>query len=195
MVPHVIHIDYLSRKIDPSTGNLLTERLLSCKQNVPDFILKIIGGQNCSVVYEKSVVDLNGRKLVLKSTNLTYSHLMTVEETCTYEAFSEKLEERLKDKEWTKFTQSARIRSFSAWNYLRDSLEDFSINRFQANAQKGRAALEVVLNGLFDDTKTLLKEKFGEFSDEIEQMMKGRGDPVVQDEAKQIAEEAIIEPE
>lgn len=199
MAPHVTNVDYLSRSIDPLTGNLHTERLLSCKQNVPDFILKMIGGQNSSIVYEKSVVDLAGRRLVLKSTNLTYSHLMTVEETCIYEAFSEtpaQLNQTIPPlQEWTKFTQSARIRSFSAWNYLRESLEDFSINRFQANAHKGRAALEVVLNGLFDDTKALLNEKFGEFGEEIEQIMKCREDPIVQDEATHMAEEAIIEQE
>lgn len=199
MTPHVISVDYLSRRIDPKTGHLHTERLLSCKQNVPEFILKLVGGQNSSIVYEISEVDLEGRRLVLKSTNLTYSHLMTVEETCIYEAFKETEEEIISSKEsakeWTKFTQSANIRSFSAWNYLRESLEDFSINRFQANAQKGRAALENVLNGLFDDTKTLLKEKFGEFGDELEQMMRNRKDPIVQNEATNMAEEAIIEQE
>lgn len=194
MAPHVTNVDYLSRRIDPKTGHLHTERLLSCKQNVPEFILKLVGGQNSSIVYEKSVVDLEGRRLVLKSTNLTYSHLMTVEETCIYEAFKETDAQEL-PKDWTKFTQSANIRSFSAWNYLRESLEDFSINRFQANAHKGRAALESVLNGLFDDTKALLKEKFGEFGDEMEQIMRSREDPVVQNEATQIAEEAIVEQE
>jgi hypothetical protein len=204
MAPHVTNVDYLSRRIDPKTGHLHTERLLSCKQNVPEFILKLVGGQSSSIVYEKSEVDLEGRRLVLKSTNLTYSHLMTVEETCIYEAFKEnpedKSELRTEGKEepfhdYTKFTQSANIRSFSAWNYLRESLEDFSINRFQANAQKGRAALENVLNGLFDDTKALLKEKFGEFGDELEQFMKSRNDPVVQNEATHMAEEAIVEQE
>lgn len=202
MTPHVIHVDYLSRRIDPVNGNLYTERLLTCKQNVPDFILKLIGGQNSSFVYERSVVNLSGRKLVLKSTNLTYSHLMTVEETCTYEAFE--TEPVAGENEFinlnctadsTKLTQEARISSFSAWNYLRDSLEDFSINRFQANAQKGRVALENVLNELFSDTKNLFKEKFGEFGDEMELVLNRREDPIVQDEAIHMAEEAIVEQE
>ena len=197
MAPHVTNVDYLSRRIDTKTGHLHTERLLSCKQNVPEFILKLVGGQSSSIVYEKSEVDLEGKRLVLKSTNLTYSHLMTVEETCIYEAFKETDDKSPVESsnEWTKFTQSANIRSFSAWNYLRESLEDFSINRFQANAHKGRAALESVLNGLFDDTKALLKEKFGEFGDELEQIMRTREDPVVQNEATQMAEEAIVEQE
>ena len=195
MAPHVISVDYLSRRIDPLTGNLHTERLLSCKQNVPEFILKLIGGQNSSIVYERSEVDLEGRRLVLKSTNLTFSHLLTVEETCTYEAFKELELESAEPQEFTKFTQEARIRSFSAWNYLRESLEDFSITRFQSNAHKGRVALENVLNELYDDTKYLLKEKFGEFGEELEMFMKTRADPNVQNEATQMAEEAIVEQE
>ena len=197
MAPHVTNVDYLSRRIDPKTGHLHTERLLSCKQNVPEFILKLVGGQNSSIVYEKSEVDLEGRRLVLKSTNLTFSHLMTVEETCIYEAIAETDTNQNTElqKGWTKFTQSANIRSFSAWNYLRDSLEDFSINRFQANAHKGRAALESVLNGLFNDTKTLLKEQFRAFGEEVEQIMRCREDPIVQNEATHMAEEAIVEQE
>ena len=198
MAPHVTNVDYLSRRIDPATGNLYTERLLSCKQNVPEFFLKLVGGQNSSIVYEKSVVDLEGRKLVLKSTNLTYSHLLTVEETCTYEAFAQNMNDNDIDQlthDSTKFTQEARIRSFSAWNYLRESLEDFSVNRFQANAHKGRAALENVLHGLINDTKNLFKEKFGDFGDEVELFIKNREDPTVQDEATQMAEEAIVEQE
>lgn len=203
MTPHVTNVDYLSRRIDPVTGNLHTERLLSCKQNIPDFFMKIFGGQNSSIVYEKSVVDLEGRKLVLKACNLTLSQILTIEETCTYEAFKTQdlksdngnVNVQNKDQDWTKFTQEASIRSFSAWNYLRDSLEDFSISRFQINANKGRLALEHVLQDLYNDTRTLLNEKFGEFEEEIGQFMKYRDDPQVKKEAVNMAEEAIIEQE
>lgn len=192
MAPHVTNVDYLSRRIDPLTGNLYTERLLSCKQNAPEFLIKMVGGQNSSIVYERSVVDLKGRRLVLKSSNLTFAHLLTVEETCTYEAveYGDAASE-----DHTRFTQTASIRSFSAWNYLRDTLEDFSISRFQVNAQKGRAALENVLQGLFDDTRTLFREKFGEFGDDLEQFIKCREDPQVQKEATQMAQEGIVEQE
>lgn len=204
ITPHVTNVDYLSRRIDPLTGHLHTERLLSCKQNVPDFVLKLIGGQNSSIVYERSVVDLEGRRLVLRSTNLTYSHLLTVEETCTYESIKREDFDDINNvdsskshstADWTRFRQEARVSSFSAWNYLRDSLEDFSVNRFQVNAHKGRAALENVINGLINDTKNLITEKFGEFGEEVHNFIRNREDPLVQDEATQMAEEAIVEQE
>ena len=129
---------------------------------------------------------------MLKACNLNLSQILTIEETCTYEAF--KTQDLISDpdsanQDWTKFTQEASIRSFSAWNYLRDALEDFSISRFQINANKGRLALEHVLQDLYNDTRTLLSEKFGEFEEEIGQFMKFRDDPQVKNEAVNMAEE------
>jgi hypothetical protein len=35
---HVLHVDILSREVCPKTGVLKTERLITCKQNVPSII-------------------------------------------------------------------------------------------------------------------------------------------------------------
>ena len=40
--PHVQHVDVLNRTVDPETGILTTERLITVKQNVPRFILKVL---------------------------------------------------------------------------------------------------------------------------------------------------------
>lgn len=84
ITPHVISVDYLGRWVDPTTKILHTERLLTCSQNAPAFISKLLGGENVSHVYEKSWVDPISKKITLVSRNLTFSNLMTVEETCTY---------------------------------------------------------------------------------------------------------------
>jgi hypothetical protein len=39
--PHVQAVDVLDRRIDPETGILVTERLITVKQNVPTVILKV----------------------------------------------------------------------------------------------------------------------------------------------------------
>lgn len=39
--PHVQHVDVLKRTVDPDTGVLTTERLITVKQNVPRLILKV----------------------------------------------------------------------------------------------------------------------------------------------------------
>lgn len=39
--PHVQHVDVLNRTVDPESGILTTERLITVKQNVPRLILKV----------------------------------------------------------------------------------------------------------------------------------------------------------
>lgn len=39
--PHVIAVDVLDRHVDPETGVLRTERLLTCNQNAPALVLKV----------------------------------------------------------------------------------------------------------------------------------------------------------
>lgn len=39
--PHVQHVDVLKRTVDPETGVLTTERLITVKQNVPRLMLKV----------------------------------------------------------------------------------------------------------------------------------------------------------
>lgn len=39
--PHVYAVDVLDRRVDPETGILVTERLITVKQNVPTIILKV----------------------------------------------------------------------------------------------------------------------------------------------------------
>lgn len=41
LCPHVQCVDVLDRTVDPETGILTTERLLTLKQNVPRLILKV----------------------------------------------------------------------------------------------------------------------------------------------------------
>lgn len=84
VTPHVIHVDYLSRSVDPQTGVLHTERLITCKQNVPELILKLVGGSTEAYVYESSICDPINKSLILKTKNLSFCHLMNVEEICTY---------------------------------------------------------------------------------------------------------------
>jgi hypothetical protein len=38
---HIQHVDVLDRRVDPETGILITERLLTVKHNVPTFFLKV----------------------------------------------------------------------------------------------------------------------------------------------------------
>lgn len=83
--PHVTHVDYLWRHVDPETGCLHTARLITCKQAGPAFVASLLSGHDSNALaYEESVVDPRGRSFSVVSRNLTLSNLVDVEETCQY---------------------------------------------------------------------------------------------------------------
>lgn len=53
---HVVAVDTLSRSVEPKTGILRTERLITCKQNAPRWVSTILGSSEFSYVYEVSYV-------------------------------------------------------------------------------------------------------------------------------------------
>ncbi|KAJ1569040.1 hypothetical protein HK096_004436, partial [Nowakowskiella sp. JEL0078] len=88
MSSHVLSVDILSREVDPTTGLLVTERLLCCKQSVPPIVNRLFDSRVSDVAYfrEISVLDPTTRKYIARSTNLSLRNILTVEETCTFEA-------------------------------------------------------------------------------------------------------------
>ncbi|KAF2441732.1 MSF1-domain-containing protein [Karstenula rhodostoma CBS 690.94] len=137
---HVIAVDTLSRTVDPSTGILRTERLITCKQTAPKWVLSLLGGQDTSLVYETSYVDASQRSVTLCSMNLTWSDLLNVRETCIYSPSSSNPAGK------TKFQQRAEITALcGGWAKIRNKLEEVTVERFQQNAAKGREGFETVL--------------------------------------------------
>ena len=47
---HVQHVDVLNRTVDPKTGVLTTERLITVNQNVPTLIMKVCDTTVCVCV-------------------------------------------------------------------------------------------------------------------------------------------------
>src|ERR1700722_13651182 len=82
MTPHVIHVDYLGRNYDSLTGVLHTERLLTCKQSVPELFVRLFGMEPVVYFYEQSQCHSKQKILALNTKNLTGSNLIVVEETC-----------------------------------------------------------------------------------------------------------------
>ena len=141
--PHVIAVDILSREVDPTTGILRTERLITCRQPAPAFVTALFGGQCTTHSYEKSYVDPKNKKVTMSSINLTWANMLTVRETVVYEpdlTASEPGHER------TKFEQEARITALcGGWQKFKTKLEDASVDRFRENAKRGREGFEAVL--------------------------------------------------
>ncbi|KAK6200913.1 PRELI-like family-domain-containing protein [Scheffersomyces amazonensis] len=138
---HVVSVDILAREIDVENKTLRTERLIGCKQAIPNWLSFIVGGQKLSYVREVSEVDLVNNTLVMKSHNLTMNHILLVNETVIYRPDPE-----LKTR--TLFQQSAEITAYATISRICDKLEEWSVERFGQNAKTGKLAFEGVLDTL-----------------------------------------------
>ena len=135
---HVIAVDTLSRSIDEASGMLRTERLITCRQNAPEWVRKLLGASNSeSHVFEVSYVDPARRTVTMVSQNLTWSNLINVQETVVYKPLND---------HQTQFVQDAKITALcGGWQRIRNSIEDALVTRFRENAVKGREGFEAVL--------------------------------------------------
>ena len=154
---HVVGVDTLSRTVDPATGILRTERLITCDQSVPQWVLSILGGTNTSHVYEVSYVDPVAKKVTMCSTNLTWSNVLSVRETVIYRQSS------LSPATTTEFSQEAKITALcGGWHKIKNKVEEASVDRFRENAKIGREGFETVLEmsrRVFGEQRELEKQR------------------------------------
>ncbi|KAF2771291.1 MSF1-domain-containing protein [Teratosphaeria nubilosa] len=154
---HVVAVDTLSRTLDPATKILRSERLITCKQNAPQWIQTLLGGGDVSHVYEVSYVDPVAKKVTMCSQNMTWSELISVQEKVVYRPGKEGR---------TVFEQSARIVALcGGWQRIRNKIEEFSVERFGQNADKGRRGFERVLaisrEAFQEQREQVRREKYG----------------------------------
>ncbi|KAL1978042.1 hypothetical protein VTN31DRAFT_901 [Thermomyces dupontii] len=137
---HVKAVDTLSRRVDPSTGILRTERLITCKQAVPRWVTSLFGSDEYSYVYEVSYIDPVQKKVTMCSTNLTWSNVLNVRETVVYRP------SRQCPATKTDFQQEAYFTALcSGWQKIKNKVEEASVERFRENAKRGREGFEMVL--------------------------------------------------
>ncbi|KAI1370192.1 MSF1-domain-containing protein [Hypoxylon crocopeplum] len=134
---HVIAVDTLAREVDPATGILRTERLITCKQSAPEWLKSIIGCMETSQVFETSYVDPAAKTVTMVSQNITWANLVNVQETVVYRPLGAHK---------TQFEQDARITALcGGWQRIKNSIEDTLVTRFKENAMKGKEGFECVL--------------------------------------------------
>lgn len=90
-------------------------------------------------VREVSEVDLATRTVTLRSKNLTAASVISIYETVVYAPHPDHPDHK------TLFVQGAHITAHSGFSRICTALEEWSIERFGHNAQKGRLGFEAVL--------------------------------------------------
>lgn len=156
---HVIAVDTLSRKVDAPTGILRTERLITCKQSAPEWLKAVIGGMDTSTVYEVSYVNPADKTVTMVSQNMSWSNLVSVQETVVY---------RPLNATQTRFSQDARVTALcGGWQRIKNNIEESLIARFRENAVKGKEGFEAVLEM---SRKVFLEERAREMFNQAAKM-------------------------
>ncbi|XP_063260324.1 PRELI domain containing protein 3B isoform X3 [Prinia subflava] len=139
MNPSVVGVDVLARHVDPS-GKLHSHRLLSTEWGIPAIVKSLIGTcRTRTYVQEHSVVDPVKKTMELKSCNISFTNLVSVDERLVYKPHPHEPHK-------TVLTQEAiiSVKGVSLSSYL----EGLMANTISSNAKKGREALEWVIKRL-----------------------------------------------
>eukprot|EP01135_Chromosphaera_perkinsii_P005829 Nk52_evm18s367 gene=Nk52_evmTU18s367 len=134
--PQVAAVDCIHSVVEE--GVLKRKRVISSNWELPGWIQSLLPS-NCTVV-EKTEVDPSNKKFVMRSKNITGSNILQVEETCTYTPHPE-------DPNQTLLQQEAKVSVFGI--SFTDRLEKMVVNKISSQADKGRIALDHVINSIF----------------------------------------------
>lgn len=161
--PGVIGVDVIDRKI--SNGVIQTHRLMMTEWSISPVVNRIIGGNKICYASEHSTVDREAKTLSLRSRNLTFNNIINVDESLVYSPHPE-------DSSKTMLRQEAVI---TVQNVpLIDYLENTFVNRMTVNAQKGRQAIEFVIdkmNNITDDVMAITdKMNINNISDDVKKI-------------------------
>ncbi|KAH9912241.1 MSF1-domain-containing protein [Epithele typhae] len=139
---HVLSIDVVDRSVNPQTGIIRTERIMGCKQKTPTWIVKFFGGSEDAFVREVSFIDPATQTATITSVNLSLSQFATCNESIRYQPAPGNK---------TAFVQTAEIQARMAlWRSAADRLENWLVQRFEQNAQLGKAGFSDVLRQLWE---------------------------------------------
>uniref|UniRef100_A0A8C5K132 PRELI/MSF1 domain-containing protein n=1 Tax=Jaculus jaculus TaxID=51337 RepID=A0A8C5K132_JACJA len=146
MKPSVVGVDVLHRPVDPS-GKLHSHRLLSTEWGLPSIAKSLIGAERTKTyAQEHSVVDPVRKAMELRSTNISFTYMVSVDERLTYKPHPQ-------DPEKTVLTQEAVI-TVKGVN-LRSSLEGLMASTVSSKARKGREAVEWGIRKLSAEVEAL----------------------------------------
>ncbi|XP_071091686.1 PRELI domain containing protein 3B-like [Haliotis cracherodii] len=148
MNPSVQGIDVVERQVTPD-GKLKSHRLLSTSWGLSAWVTKIVGMDQVCYASEHSEVDTANRTLTMRTRNLTFCNVVTVDEYLSYVPHPE-------DRTRTTLHQEAvvTVKGVPLGSYLETVMTDSISN----NAGKGRQAMEWVIGRIKTEAQDLKQE-------------------------------------
>lgn len=146
---HILEVDTLSHRLEPSSGKLYTTRAITIHAPGPWFVHKIVGQNTCHCV-EWTLVDAKAQSMQLATRNISLQKFIEVEEKIRYDPHPEN------PKEWTicKQETSIMIKPLSALASMAEKIEQKCVDRFQKNSAKGREVMERICKYLEKESTT-----------------------------------------
>jgi len=134
---HVLTEDVISRRVE---GPILkTVRLISKTNKLPKIAQKFVSNSSGYVV-EESHVNSKEKTAVTYTRNLTYPHIMTCEEKCTFSISPD-------SKNWTVLKRESWITS-SLYGFSR-AVEVLGMERYKKNIKKSLKGLNYILSKMY----------------------------------------------
>uniref|UniRef100_A0A6M2DJE0 Putative member of the intramitochondrial sorting protein family n=1 Tax=Xenopsylla cheopis TaxID=163159 RepID=A0A6M2DJE0_XENCH len=144
MNPAVVGTDVVERNV--VNGVLHTHRIVSSKWYFPKWAQALIGSANVCYASEKSEVDPQSRRMVLKTINLTFCRYISLDERLTYAPHPSDPDRTLLKQEAVVTVQGVPLSHY---------MEDLLANKISLNAGKGRQAMEWVINKINLEVKEI----------------------------------------
>ncbi|KAI4322077.1 hypothetical protein L6164_021800 [Bauhinia variegata] len=137
VLSHILQVDTLNHRLDPSARKLYTTRAVTVHCPGPWFIRKLIGQDICHCL-ESTMVDAQQRSMQLSSRNISLQKFVEVEEKIRYDPHPDNPDT------WTICLQETRIyiKPFSALASIAEKVEQRCADKFMQNSAKGREVME-----------------------------------------------------
>jgi len=148
MNPAVVGIDVIDRDIGP-TGVMRTHRLISCEWGLPNWAQRILGTDRTCYASEHSEVDPSNRTMTLQSKNLSFCNELSIIERLTYSPHPNQPNSTLLKQEAVITVHGIPLSSY---------FEDFVSRNISSNANKGRQAMEFVINKINCEVQELTQK-------------------------------------
>jgi len=158
--PNVIGVDVVDRKVEK--GVLKSHRLMTTEWFLPKWAVSLVGIDRACFASEHSAVDTNNKTLTLKSRNLTFNNILSIDEKLVYCPHPT-------DPSKTLLRQENEI---SVSNVpLTGYMESLIQNTMSAQAGKGRLALEHVIDVIKTDTRKGIDTAVNDLSKSVDHIL------------------------
>lgn len=158
--PHntsVLRTDVVERKVDPQTGILESHRIITSDWALAPWVQRLIGANRECYAHEYSTVDPVNKIMKMDSVNLTFCNFVNMHEKMSYRPHPQDPEKTLLKQETVVTVKGVPLTSY---------MESIIVSSVNANAGKGRKAMEWVVDKVTEESQ-MISEKVDNLKLEI----------------------------